>query len=78
MCPAYLRTSNSLVAAHNQVLYIHVHIRERCEQHPEVQDYAVPRWWDSRNFFVFDKVIGELLSETVNVASIDKVVKALN
>jgi hypothetical protein len=42
----------------------------------EVLDRASLRRRDSRVFVVLDEVIGELPAETVNVTSVDKVVKA--
>jgi hypothetical protein len=77
MRPAHPHTRNCLVAARNQVFYVHPHIWERCEQHPEVLDYAVLRRRESRDFVVLDEAIGELSAETVNVTSVDMVVEAL-
>ena len=77
MRPAHPHTRNGLVAAGNHVLYVHPHVWERCEQHPEVLDYAVLRWRESGYFLALDEVIGELSAETVDVTSVDKVVEAL-
>jgi hypothetical protein len=68
---------NCLVAARYHVFDVHPKVRERCEQHLEVLDHARLVWRDPRYFVALDEIISELSPETVDVTSVDEVVKAL-
>jgi hypothetical protein len=77
LCVPVTRTRNCLVAARYHVFDVHPEVRERCERHLEVLDHARLGWRNSRYFVALDEIISELSPETVDVTSVDEIVKAL-